>query len=80
MMDGTVPNKNEYQGMYVICDHYSEEELERRAIQGRMVTTEMRGVLPEQSDSAAFRHVLDVGGGSGNWLITAQEMVCRLGN
>lgn len=45
------------------------EELERRAIQDQMVPTAMGGVLPEQSDSAAFRRVLDVGSGSGNWLI-----------
>jgi hypothetical protein len=28
MMDGTGPGRNEYQGMYVIFDHHSEEELE----------------------------------------------------
>ena len=37
----------------------------------------MGGFLPEQSDSATFRRVLDIGGGSGNWLI---ETAKRPGN
>lgn len=36
-----------------------------------MITTSMGGVLPEQVDPTIFRHVLDVGCGTGGWAIEA---------
>lgn len=35
-----------------------------------MITTAMGGVLPEQPDPASFHHVLDVGCGAGDWVIS----------
>src|SRR5262249_22287442 len=37
--------------------------------QDRMLTTGMGGVLPELSDAANLRRVLDVGCGTGGWLL-----------
>ncbi len=61
------PGKKESRGTYAAQD--SEKELTRLAIQDRMVTAGMGGVLPEQADPTIFRRVLDVACGTGDWLI-----------
>jgi ubiquinone/menaquinone biosynthesis C-methylase UbiE len=48
-----------------------EEELTRVMIQDQLVTASMGGVLPEQPDPTIFQWVLDVGCGTGGWLIEA---------
>jgi len=45
------------------------EELSRLEIQDNMITTGMGGVLPELSDKHHLRRVLDVGCGTGGWLM-----------
>ncbi|MBV9229850.1 MAG: class I SAM-dependent methyltransferase, partial [Chloroflexi bacterium] len=41
----------------------------RQKIQDQMLTAGMGGVLPEQEDLSKIRRVLDVGCGTGCWLI-----------
>lgn len=54
---------------YFVQDRSSQEELNRLRLFDHMLTTGMGGVLPEQPDPTAFQRVLDVGCGSGGWLI-----------
>ncbi len=54
---------------YVVQDQSNKEEIQRLASQDQLLTTGMGGVLPEQSDPTRFSRVLDVGCGTGGWLI-----------
>ncbi len=62
-------SKREHPSTYVVQDRSNEEELTRVKFQDQMMTTAMGGPLPEQPDSSLFRRVLDVGCGTGNWLM-----------
>jgi ubiquinone/menaquinone biosynthesis C-methylase UbiE len=58
-----------------VQDRFNLEEILRLDIQDKMLTTAMGGVLPELADEvdiSDFRRVLDVGCGTGGWLM---EMV-----
>ncbi len=66
--------RGEQASTYFVQDRSSREELARVTIQDQTVTAGMGGVLPEQEDPVTFRHVLDVGCGSGGWLIAAAKM------
>ena len=61
--------KKELSSTYFVQDRQSERELLRVMLQDRMITDVMGGVLPEQENPAQFRHILDVGSGSGGWAI-----------
>jgi ubiquinone/menaquinone biosynthesis C-methylase UbiE len=61
--------RHEFGGTYVVQDHENRQELTRLQIQDQMFTASMGGVLPEQPDPGRFRRVLDVGCGTGGWLI-----------
>src|SRR5260221_14733769 len=63
--------RQEHPSTYFVQDRSSEEEMTRLQIQDQMLTTSMGGVLPEQSDPTIFKRVLDVGCGTGGWLIEA---------
>ncbi len=65
--------KKEQPSTYFVQDRQNEHELKRLTIQDHLVTTSMGGVLPEQTDPAAFRRVLDVGCGIGGWIIEAAQ-------
>jgi ubiquinone/menaquinone biosynthesis C-methylase UbiE len=67
------PRKSESPSTYFVQDRKSEKELTRLTIQDRMLTAGMSGVLPEQLDPTVFRHILDVGCGTGGWLIEAAQ-------
>ncbi|HTK06336.1 MAG TPA: class I SAM-dependent methyltransferase [Ktedonobacteraceae bacterium] len=54
---------------YFVQDRSLQEELNRLQVQDHLLTIGMGGVLPEQRDPTAFSHVLDVGCGTGGWLI-----------
>jgi ubiquinone/menaquinone biosynthesis C-methylase UbiE len=61
--------KREQPSTYFVEDRSSQDELNRLRTQDQMLTTSMGGVLPEQPDSTAILRVLDVGCGTGDWLI-----------
>ncbi len=60
---------NELPNTYVVQDRANQDEMTRLSIQDKMTTQGMGGVLPEQSDPSRFRSILDIGCGTGNWLI-----------
>lgn len=59
----------ENSGTYVVQDRDNQEEITRLEGQDRMLTAGMGGVLPELTDHSGLRWVLDVGCGTGGWLI-----------
>ncbi|HLZ55574.1 MAG TPA: methyltransferase domain-containing protein [Ktedonosporobacter sp.] len=68
MTDPTNPRR-EHPSAYFVQDRSNEDEMTRLRLQDQMITTGMGGVLPEQTDPTRFRRVLDVGCGTGGWLI-----------
>src|SRR5262249_16223371 len=61
--------KREYASTYFVQDRSNQEEMVRLEIQDKMLTMGMGGVLPELPDPTGLRRVLDVGCGTGGWLI-----------
>jgi ubiquinone/menaquinone biosynthesis C-methylase UbiE len=61
--------KREHPSTYFVQDRSNQEELNRLRVFNDMLTTGMGGVLPEQSDPTGILRVLDVGCGTGGWLI-----------
>ncbi len=64
---------DEQPSTYFVQDRSNADELRRLQIQDRMLTDSMGGILPEQPDPSVFRQVLDVGCGTGGWLIEAAQ-------
>ncbi len=58
---------------YVVHQSKKKAELLRLALQSRMITTAMGGVLSEQPDPSIFRRVLDIGCGTGGWIVEAVQ-------
>ncbi len=58
---------------YIMQERGDEKTLAQLHSQDQMMTADMGGVLPEQPDPAVFEHVLDVGCGTGGWLIEAAQ-------
>lgn len=59
----------EHPSTYFVADRSNTDELRRLQVQDELMTASMGGVLPEQPNPTAFRRVLDVGCGTGGWLI-----------
>ena len=59
----------EHPSTYFVQDRDNQEELARLQLQDRLVTQRMGGVLSEQADPTLFKRVLDIGCGTGGWLI-----------
>lgn len=64
--------RRQYPSTY-FADRSNQDEMTRLAVQDQMITTGMSGVLPEQPDPTIFQRVLDVGCGTGGWLIEAAK-------
>jgi ubiquinone/menaquinone biosynthesis C-methylase UbiE len=62
-------HRHEYSSTYVVFDRNNATEHQRLTVQDQLITTAMGGVLPEQPDPRALRRVLDVGCGTGSWII-----------
>lgn len=63
------PPQKDYPNTYFVQDRSSQDEVSRVAIQDQMLTTAMGGVLSEQTGQMRLQRVLDVGCGTGGWLI-----------
>ena len=59
----------EHPSTYFVQDRSNEEEMTRLQIQGQMITAGMGGVLPEQPRPTSLQRILDIGCGTGDWLI-----------
>ena len=68
MSEPTKP-RQEHPNTYVVQDHSNREEMARLQLQDELMTRVMGGLLPEQPDPGIFQRVLDVGCGTGGWLI-----------
>lgn len=73
MSTPTNPGK-EHPSTYWVQDRSNQEELTRLRLQDQMLTTGMGGVLSEQQDPTVFLNVLDVGCGTGGWLIEMAKL------
>ena len=68
MSDLTEPLK-EHESTYFVQDRSILDEMKRLDIQDKMLNIQMGGVLPELADPTTLRRVLDVGCGTGYWLM-----------
>ncbi len=78
MPSGFEPSR-EHPSTYFVQDRSSQEELERLRVQDELLTRSMGGVLPEQPDATGYQRVLDVGCGTGGWLIEAAKTYPTMG-
>jgi ubiquinone/menaquinone biosynthesis C-methylase UbiE len=60
---------------YFVQGYATENEVARLHIQDGMITRAMGGVLPEQQQPSRFQEILDIGCGTGGWLIELASAV-----
>src|SRR5437879_4916932 len=63
---------------YFVQDRSNQEEILRLQKQDRWATASMNGVLAEQPDPENLRRVLDIGSGTGGWLLDAAELYAEI--
>jgi len=63
--------RRELPSTYMMRDRANPDEMTRLRVQDELITGGMGGVLPEQPDASSFKRILDVGCGTGGWLIQA---------
>jgi ubiquinone/menaquinone biosynthesis C-methylase UbiE len=68
------PQKKEQPDTSLVQNLQNDEELIHIGLQDRLNTISMGGPLPEQPDPTLFRHVLDIGCGTGGWAIEVARM------
>ncbi|HLZ58817.1 MAG TPA: methyltransferase domain-containing protein [Ktedonosporobacter sp.] len=61
--------RREHPSTYVVQDRSHQEEMTRLQMQDHLLTSGMGGVLADQEGPTSFRRVLDVGCGTGGWLL-----------
>jgi ubiquinone/menaquinone biosynthesis C-methylase UbiE len=65
------PRNKEQPSTYIVQDRNNKEELTRLTLQDQLLTTSMGGVFSEFPDPSIFLRVLDIGCGTGGWIIEA---------
>ncbi len=68
-MSTSPEGRGEMSSTYFVQDRSNKDEIKRLQVQDQMTTQSMGGVLSEQPDPTIFQRVLDVGCGTGGWLI-----------
>lgn len=68
-MSQPADSQREQSSTYFVEDRSNRSEMVRLQVQDQMITDGMGGVLPEQPDPTLFQRVLDIGCGTGGWLI-----------
>lgn len=63
------PGRSRSPSTYIVQDGRNEEELMRLAIQDKLLMAAMGGTLTEQAEVKQFKRVLDIGCGTGGWII-----------
>lgn len=71
----SMPSKPEQPSTYFVQDRSNQEEMRRLQVQDQLLTAGMGGALPEQPDLTKFRSILDVGCGTGGWLIGVAQTI-----
>lgn len=71
--------KHSLPSTYFVQDQSSKEEQQRLFLQDQMLTVGMGGVLPEQAQPLCLERVLDVGCGTGGWLIAMANQYPTIG-
>lgn len=61
--------QRELPGTYPVEDRANKEELQRLHLQDHLINMSMGGLLAEQPEPTRFQSILDVGCGTGGWLI-----------
>jgi ubiquinone/menaquinone biosynthesis C-methylase UbiE len=68
-MSTSPESRREQPSTYFVQDRGNRDEIKRLRAQDQMMTESMGGVLSEQPDPTIFQRVLDIGCGTGGWLI-----------